>query len=270
MIELNKNYFSSISTQVNQLSYYQDELNDYNLIHFENVSDTAAYSRVKSALLTDGFSILQINETYVDNLEMVEKICSSLFGAPLCDKNPGKLPYAKVQREDNAKYYVNSHFAQPMHTDEGYTTSFPRFVALYCAKSAKSGGDSIVVRLDSLYLQLIQLFGESVNLLFKKDAVTVETALGVEVKPILFWLDDGSVGISYSATLHKMWCSEEVFKLFDYITKYAHSRYNQLRIKLKPGQILLFDNSKILHGRSAFTRDDSRLLYRYWFKDTKL
>ncbi len=32
--------------------------------------------------------------------------------------------------------------------------------------------------------------------------------------------------ISYSATLHKMWCSEEVFKLFDYITKYAHSRYN--------------------------------------------
>lgn len=67
-----------------------------------------------------------------------------------------------------------------------------------------------------------------------------------------------------------MWCSEDVFKLFDYIIKYAHSRYNQLRFKLKPGQILLFDNSKILHGRTAFTPDDTRLLYRYWFKDTKL
>jgi len=180
MMKLNKNYFSSISTQVNELSYYQDGLNDYSLIHFENVSDTAAYSRVKSALQTDGFSILQINDTYTDNLEIVEKICSSLFDTPLCEKNPGRQPYAKVQREDNAKYYVNSHFAQPMHTDEGYTTSFPRFVALYCAKPAKLGGDSVIVRLDSLYLQLIQLFGERVNLLFEKDAITVETALGVE------------------------------------------------------------------------------------------
>lgn len=91
-----------------------------------------------------------------------------------------------------------------MHTDESYTTSFPRFVVLYCVKSAKLGGDSIIVRLDSLYLELIQLFGENVNLLFKKDAITVETAVGIEEKLILFWLDDGSVGISYSVTLHKV------------------------------------------------------------------
>lgn len=270
MIELNKNYFSSISNQVNNISYYQEELDDYSQIYFENISDTAVYLKVKSALQTDGFAIIQINESHIDNLEMIEKICSSLFGAPLCDKNPGRQSYVKVQREDNAKYYVNSHFAQPMHTDEGYTTSFPHFVALYCAESAEVGGDSIIVRLEPLYLKLIQLFGENVNLLFKKDAVTVETALGVEEKPILFWLDDGSVGISYSATLNRMLCSEEVFNLFDYITKYAHTRHNQLRIKLKPGQILLFDNSKILHGRTAFARDDSRLLYRFWFKDTKL
>ncbi|SRR5579883_8589 len=265
MIELNKNYFSSISAQVNDPSYNQGELDDPTVIYFENVSDTDAYSRVESALQVDGFSLLQIND-----IDKVETITKKLFGAPLCDRNPGNKPYAKVQREDKAKYYVNSHFAQPMHTDEGYTTRFPRFAALYCAESALLGGDSIIVRLDSLYPQLIKQFGEKVKLLFNNDAVTVETGLGIEKKPILFYLDDGSVGISYSATLHKMLCSEEVFELFDYITKYAHSRYNQLRFKLKPGQTLLFDNSKILHGRTAFTRNGSRLLYRYWFKDTKL
>lgn len=90
------------------------------------------------------------------------------------------------------------------------------------------------------------------------------------IKLSKFALFNRGIGISYSPILQKMWCTDAVFQMFDHISQYIHRHSNQIRFKLKSGQALLFDNCRVLHGRTAFSMNDKRLLYRYWFESTDL
>lgn len=268
--KISKEYFSDINNLINEHEYNRSFSNYEKITYINDIFDRDISSIVKAELTEQGFLVIQFADAYVQELSRIEAWLKNLLGDPYIDNNPGKLLHAKVQAMDNAKYYVNSNLAQPIHTDEGYTNRYPRHVVLYCLKQAQFGGDSIVVQVDPLYESLVSRFGERVGLLFENNSVIVRNARGIEKKPILMWLENESVGISYSPVLQKMLCSDEVFELFDFITTYIHDHDNQIRFKLQFGQALLIDNCRALHGRTAFFKDDSRLLYRYWFGDHRL
>jgi hypothetical protein len=212
-----------------------------------------------------GYAILQFDKFIDNNAINISAWLQALLGEPIYDKNPGKLTYAKVQAEKNSKFYINSNLTQPMHTDEGHTTQCPRYVALHCVQQSEIGGDSILVPFETLHKALLDQFGDMVKLLYRKDAITVQNVYGEEKKPILLHFEESRSGISYSPVLQKMRSSHDVFELFDYMTKFAHDPNNQIRFKMKPDQILLIENCRVLHGRTAFSHHESRLLYRYWF-----
>jgi hypothetical protein len=266
MKEIDKSYFLEISKLVNADLYNAASINVYNkVLYIDNMRDEDTHSMLKSKLVDDGFAIVEINKVLKNSPDTIGLWLESLFGEPPLDKNPGQLSYAKVQAEENATHYVNSNVAQPIHTDEGHTNQYPRFAALYCFKQAALGGYSITVPFKPLYKQLRGHFGKLVDILFMNDSVTVRNSLGDQRKSILLKLENGDVGISYSPVLQKMWCSDQVFQLFDFITIYVHNPTNQIRLKLKENQVLLLDNCRALHGRTAFPKNDGRLLYRYWF-----
>lgn len=271
MRKVEQAYFSNIANLVNDHEY-----NCHSAYHYEkaisinDVFKQDSYFRLKSELAEQGFLVIEFADYPRHQLSDIETWLKNLLGAPFVNNNPGKLMHAKVQAMDNAKYYVNSNLAQPIHTDEGYTNRYPRYVVLYCLQQAESGGDSIVVQVNPLYINLIHHFGEQVRLLFEKNSVIVKHAYGIEEKPILFWLENDTVGMSYSPVLQKMLCSDKVFELFDFITKYIHDRHHQIRFKLQSGQALLLDNCRVLHGRTAFAKEHGRLLYRYWFNECLL
>lgn len=271
MREINKTYFSSISKIVNNKAYNNfvcKPTNDCFIVTIDRKkSETNSY--ILSSLAKNGFIIVNVGIYTEDKLAELIFWLENLFG-PYNNKNPGKLPYAKVKREENARYYINSNLAQPVHTDEGYTSRHPKYVGLYCFQQAALGGESIVVQVERLYQSLVKQFNSLVELIFKRNAITVYGLHGREQKPLLFKIENNQIGISYSSILQKMWCEEEIFSMYDYITKYIHDVENQIRIKLKPGQILLFDNRRILHGRTAFPANTDRLLYRFWFGDNSL
>lgn len=271
MKEIDKSYFSSISKLVNTNDYNQACSQYYdNSVYVENIQDEGLQSIIRSKLSTEGFAVVQMNMDYDHDPNKIESWLKNLLGTPFIDKNPEKRAYAKVQAEENAKYYINSNLAQPIHTDEGHTTHYPRYAVLYCSKQAQFGGDSIVVQLNPLYKQLKKHFGSAIEQLFQKDSITVHNVYGQERKSVLIKLDDGHIGISYSPVLQKMWCSDQVFQQFDFITTYVHKPENQTRLKLREGQMLLLDNCRMLHGRTAFPKNDGRLLYRYWFGNNAL
>jgi alpha-ketoglutarate-dependent taurine dioxygenase len=270
MREINKSYFSSLSKFVNTDAYNVSCVNEYRPILFDDYLDEDLLCKIQSLIKLNGFCIVQIDSNKLDARKKFEDFVSNIFGDPFTYKNPDKQAYAKVQAQDQAKFYINSNVSQPMHTDEGYTRVFPRYIALYCAQAASEGGQSIIVQFQQLYTQLLHQFGEIVNVLFEHDATTVQNAYGIEKKPILLRLENSSVGITYSPVLQKMWCSQDVFTLFDYITQYAHNPINQLRFSLRPNQALLMDNCNVLHGRVSFSNSNARLLYRYWFKESSV
>lgn len=266
MIEIPQCYFSNISNVINRDEYnsvstnYRD--NDF---YVDDLNDVVTNCGIKKHVQQNGFVIIQLARKYFENLDHIEHWLDILFGPIFTDKNPGKLNYAKIQADSRGKFYINSNVTQPMHTDEGYTNKYPKYVALYCIKQSQIGGHSIIVQFDMIYRKLVERFGNLVDKLFDNSALTVVNVNGVEQKPLLIRIEDGGVGISYSPVLQKLICSQEVFSIFNYITSYVHDVANQTRLVLKAGQILLLDNRRILHGRTRFPINDDRVLYRYWF-----
>lgn len=268
--EVDKKYFSALNGLVNNPDYNMSEHGSLDVILIKQKRSISDNLTIKSILQSVGFCVVEFAEFCHDYRIQYEVFLSNLLGEPLCGKHSGGQPFAKVQATENAKFYINSSLAQPMHTDEGHATVFPRYAALFCAKEAGEGGDSIIVPFKELHAALLRDFGCDVDLLFAQDAIAIENYQGMKIKPVLFTLNNGDVGISYSTVLQKMWCSERVFEMFDYVAKYVHNRDNQIRFKLKSGQMLIFDNCRVLHGRTSFSMNDPRLLYRYWFQQGSL
>jgi len=252
-------YFSAINARVN--------LSDYNENHLCicNTKHPFVTQMLLSQLEEKNYLILTVDEKYTINKTAFIDHLSHCLGVP-CHKNGSKKnKYAEISAIPHATFYISSNLAQPVHTDEAYTNCHPRYVGLHCLKEAEAGGVSIIVPLSSLYQSLLTHFGDEVNLLFNKEAITVHGADGIKTKSILFKLKDNSIGISYTTVLKQMHCSKEVLRMFDFIAEYIHNPIHQQRFILKKNQILIVDNCKVLHGRTAFIHDAGRLLHRYWF-----
>lgn len=270
MIELNKEYFSSVNSIVNLPEYNMDINKNSRSLNADNYIDYSCADNIKELIDKNDFCVVDFSRCGLFAEDEARNMFVDLFGEPLIYKNPNHKSYSSVRSAPGARFYIGSHYAQPIHTDEGYTSKFPRYVALYCINQDMEGGDSILVQFELLYKQLLAQYGEGVDLLFNKNAITVHSAYGIENKPILLGLENGKIGISYSPILQKMRCNKDIFKIFEYITQYVHAPSNQIRFRLQPGQALLIDNCRVLHGRTEFSKNSSRLLHRYWFKSESL
>tara|TARA_R110002074_G_scaffold87265_1_gene192700 strand:+ start:24 stop:425 length:402 start_codon:yes stop_codon:yes gene_type:complete len=125
------------------------------------------------------------------------------------------------------------------------------------------GGCSIIVKFEPLFKLIKNYYPLCIDKLFNYNALKVYNANGCENKPLLFKFND-STGISYSPVLKKLEGNKDVLNVFKFITSYVHDVKNQIRFKLKKNQLLILDNRKILHGRTSFQNNDTRILYRYW------
>lgn len=262
---VDNNYFRNINRFVNSNEYNAHSIIAYQPVLTMTELNVSSYESIKNQIDLEGFALVNLPNYNVLSTKEITEWLEGLLGKTYSETNPQKLPYAKVQSEKNPRYYINSSVAQPVHTDEGYTTCYPRYAALYCRHNVQIGGDSIIVQVKYLYDSLVKLFSDNAKLLFELDALTIEGASGIKVKPLLIGLENGEIGISYTSTLKSLKCDERIFQGFDFITNYIHDIKNQIRFKLQNGQILIFDNCRVLHGRTRFTPDSNRLLYRFWF-----
>lgn len=265
-MESDRKYFSFVNDVVNSDAYNKCAVGQVVVVTFDDPSKDEVYEFVTSRLAKDGYCLMQYMGKSKHHQKIYEKMLAKLFGDPVSEKFSGGRAYTNIQSKENAKFYVNSNVAQPIHTDEGHALEYPKYVALYCEKEAGIGGDSIIVPLHNLLISLTAEYGEDVNLLYMKDALTVQNYQGEKNKPILIKFNNGDVGISFSSVLYKVKCSERVFEMFDFIARYVHAVKNQIRFKLHERQLLVLNNCSVLHGRTSFLKSDPRLLYRYWYK----
>jgi hypothetical protein len=223
--------------------------------------DVKNYNTIKSIVIREGFAIINCKER---SLLFVMQMLKKLFGKPIKDVGMKKRYIATISAAKGGKFYANSAFAQPLHTDEGYRSEFPRFVSLYCVGASRSGGESIIVKVEALLVELYRLFGENVNNFFQSDFIQIESAYEQIYKKILFRLKEGMVGMSYSPILRSLKTSEQGNKMIAFINQFIHDPLNQYRVKLNKSDLLIMDNCRVLHGRTAFGENDDRLMLRLW------
>jgi gamma-butyrobetaine dioxygenase len=171
------------------------------------------------------------------------------------------------------------------HTDNPYRTPVPGIKLLHCLQNETSGGLSTLVDSLAVIAQLRREDPQGFELLCQvpvrfeyRDADTHHVA----VKPMIELDGSGAVaGVHYSPRLDDIpLMSNEDTQRYHRARKrlglLLESPTFELRFKLEAGQLMIFDNNRVLHGRTAFNpaeghrqlqgcyidRDGPRSLYR--------
>lgn len=223
--------------------------------------DIQNYNEVETVVSENGFAIINIkNQSLLSIMRSLKKT----FGRPIRDVGINKKYIAKVEASKNGKYYINTAFSQPLHTDEGYRRVFPRFVSLYCVRQSLAGGISTIVKVEELLTGLYGKFKDDVANLFQPSFIQIETPAGLIDKQILFPINETITGLSYSPILKHIRTTELGHEMISFINQFIHEPNNQYRMVLKENDLLIMDNCRVLHGRTAFDEHDNRLLLRLW------
>lgn len=267
MISLNRDYFLKLYEKINT-----DE--DYNLnicshitpqiIPDSEFQNNFIKEKIINQFKKNGFSLISFskNKNFIDILEWA----SDLLGPPVPNSaNPDKF-YSKIIAEENGKYFANTHFTQPLHTDDAHILTTPRIITLFCEYQAAEGGITTLVKFSDIYQKLSsQLNNTILEHLYSKDAIELEGVKGIIQRPFFYHLEKNLNGLVFPAFLFNIKAKNNVLEIFKKMTDLIHERKNQIRFKLNPGELLLIDNFRVLHGRTKFDLLDKRILYRFCF-----
>ncbi len=193
---------------------------------------------------------------------------TGLFGQAMPYQASDKDGVVTVTPTDGAVYMGLTAQKFTIHTDGCYLDNPPKYFALQCEIPSQNGGLSQLVQADLLYNYLARNYSSQLKGMFDKDAVTI-TRLDKTVfqRPIFRQLDDRFYIFFRSSDLQiSVVPREDIKDAFAALLNYINDPSHQLLLKLSANDILVADNARILHGRTAFDEQEQpkRRLHRLW------
>jgi Taurine catabolism dioxygenase TauD, TfdA family len=164
--------------------------------------------------------------------------------------------------------YSTTHAGFPSHTDGSGKPDPYDAVLLYCVRQDPSGGESFLITLDELVRHL------DVKTIGVLRTTTFPVPFGLA--PIVsgqgpdMWIRYNADELSLYAHLRRIEFTEsQKNALADLAETVSMLERKEPTIRMSPGDCLVIDNKRALHGRSAFSADGGRLLKRirlYWLE----
>ena len=242
-------------SKINSLKLWKEnDLDDQIYIDFETVQSNEGYKKFLKNLYQYGFSVVQNCKTEMSSVEnIVNKIGyvrNSIFGGL----------WSFESNEDKADSAYTQEELRP-HTDATYSNDAPGLQLLLCCDYKAKGGDSIMVD------------GFKIAEIIKKDNKELFDILStINVKGS--YIGDG-VFLEAERPIFNLNSKKEIFqvsfnnydrapfrfekdltiKFYEAIRTFdlmANSKEYQWRHILKPGELLIFNNWRVLHGRGSF------------------
>ena len=158
----------------------------------------------------------------------------------------------------------------PCHTDGfAYGDLYPDFMLLSCVQESEIGGESILVD-GYKVLEALEADAElawAASALREREIDQTETGMQTSLSPIC--MDNGSGRTMVRRTLEQRPAQfssdpENDQKMID-VWHQSIDRASGLapKFKLLPGQVVIVDNYRLMHGRSPY-EDLRRMLWRVW------
>jgi alpha-ketoglutarate-dependent taurine dioxygenase len=166
----------------------------------------------------------------------------------------------------NFAEYANSNNRDlALHTDGSFEKIPPKVMAMQCEVAAQEGGLTQLVDGKLVYDYLAKIDPEGLATLFETDIFTIKRANQSATRAI-FTNHNHKIYMTFrSDNYAQISVQERAIKPFILIKDFLAEPTNQIIFKLQPHQILVFDNNRILHGRTAFEINDTRILHGLWF-----
>ena len=241
--------------KINYLKLWKkNELNDQIFIDFETIQSNEGFKKFLKLLYQYGFAVVKNCKKEMSSVENIAKkigyVRNSIFGGL----------WSFESNEDRADSSYTQEELRP-HTDAIYSNDAPGLQLLLCCDYKAKGGDSIMVDgfkiADVIKKENKELFEvlSKINVKgnYMGDGVFLEAERPIfnlnsqnEIFQVSFNnYDRAPFRIENDLTI-KFY---EAIKKFDLI---ANSAEYQWKHVLKPGELLIFNNWRILHGRSSF------------------
>jgi hypothetical protein len=159
-----------------------------------------------------------------------------------------------------------------LHTDEAYSSNPGKIITMRCEICAQSGGESVLVSAKAMYDaaaanlpsdQLEALFSPCLKVgraLPGSDAVQ-ETTISIFSR-----LPGGRVGVRWrSRDAYVSFVAAEATPGYLFLEEFVADPRNRFILKLSPGQVVVMDNTALLHGRLPFESSEPRRYHRINF-----
>lgn len=153
---------------------------------------------------------------------------------------------------------------QAPHTDGAFELQPPQLMSVLCLQSADEGGETLIVDMGDAAKVLDE---SALRGLYVADAIAVIRGNQQAMHPVFSANGRGGTvarfsNHEYNVSYPNQTAAEPGFTAID---QYIKDPNNQRVINLRPGQLIVIDNERVLHGREEFSSLLPRHLLRKWY-----
>ena len=224
---------------------------------FQNTITNDGFKEFLEKLYKFGFVVIQNCKTEMSSVEKIANkigyVRESIFGGLWSFESNNNMADSAYTQDE----------LRP-HTDSTYSNDAPGLQLLLCCHYEATGGESIMVDGFKIAEKIYKENRDLYTLLSEIEVTGQYIGDGVflEAKRPIFKLNSNKelVQVSfnnYDRAAFRM-DDEKTLKFYDAIREFdliANNREYQWRHILKPGELLIFNNWRILHGRGSFKGD---------------
>jgi len=190
---------------------------------------------------------------------------SRRFGKPVRHKLSDEHGVHPIRYIPGYPEYANAANGDlPLHTDGSFEPSPPATMLMYCETPSSMGGLSTLALGDELLGHIARTAPEALPGLRRPDAFRIrrddrEAARAVfedrgdRLRLAFRYADDLPIRVHPEA--------EEGYRI---VREWVADPTNAIAFRLESGEVLIFDNARMLHGRTAFPTDSGRHLHGLW------
>ena len=234
--------------------WLKNEVDDKIFINFDKVNSKDGFKLFLKKLYDFGFCVVTNCKTDMSSVETIANkigyVRQSIFGGLWSfesDKNMADSAYTQDELRP--------------HTDSTYSNDAPGLQLLLCCEYEANGGESIMVDGFKIAETIKKENKEFFDILSKIEVIGQYKGDGVYLKaqrPV-FRLNNDEEILQVSFNNYDRapfrFKNDLTLKFYESIKKFdllANSKEYQWRHILKPGELLIFNNWRILHGRGSF------------------
>jgi alpha-ketoglutarate-dependent taurine dioxygenase len=152
-----------------------------------------------------------------------------------------------------------------LHTDGSFEADPPRFMLISCETPASSGGHTRICFARDIYNMLKSEAPQELQALWRDDSFTIRRDDRKSSKPVFRSMGAGRTAMTFRfGSDVEIEVHPEARAGYERIVKLVSNSDNFIEFKLQSNEILAFDNTAVLHGRTDFPPGSGRVLHGLW------